>query len=382
MNGNTTVESLDPTGRPMEQPTQVVEPPKQKKTGLIIAIIVGLVVLIGGVTAAVVIAMNMKKDDAVLAAMQKIMSGEAPKNVAIDGDINLLSNNPDSPIKRINIDLDSDTVVGSMINTSSAVVTLTDQSDKDYSARVDEIYAAHGDVFFKVEGVTALLEDSNLLNVMMGDTTGSDDATTMNNQIMNTIVGVIEAADGVWLRVSLDDLQMTNSSGLLGSSNISCITDLVSDVNKNSNSAAEMYNKYPFITSTDKDIIVTAKQNPIYQISVDSKNFTNYVNAMQNTELAKSLYSCMGWNDNADVTEEDVEKVINAMPKVYAEVDHENNFTRLYLESDLNNGAANATIDLGISYPTNVNVTEPVEYTNYADFIQTLFTSMYNLQTE
>ena len=381
MNGNTTVESLDPTGRPMEQPVQVEEPPKKKKTGLIIGIIIGLVVLIGGVVAAVVVVMNLRKPDPVLMAMQKIMGGEAPQNITIDGNIDLLSNNSDSPIKRININLDSDTMVGSMINTSSAVVTLTDRSDKDYSARVDEVYAAHGDIFFKIEGVTALLEDSNILSLVAGNTTSGEDASAMNSQMMNAIVGIIEAADGVWLRISLDDLQMADSSGLLSNSNISCITNLVSDVNKNSNSAAEIYNRYPFIKSSDKNIIIASKQNPIYEIGVDSNNFTNYIKAMQGTELAKSLYSCMGWNNNAEVTEEDVEEVVSTIPRVYAEVDHENNFTRLYLESEINNGTANATIDLGFSYPTNVNVTEPVEYTNYADFIQTLFTSMYNLQS-
>ena len=67
------------------------------------------------------------------------------------------------------------------------------------------------------------------------------------------------------------------------------------------------------------------------------------------------------------------------MPKIYAEVDGDNNFTRLYLTSNLNNGEGTMTIDLGFSYPTNVNVPEPEEYKNFSDVIQEIMSSMYSL---
>ena len=113
--------------------------PAKKKTGLIVGIIVGAIILISGIVAAVLI-ISMNKGDAVAQAMQKIMSGNSPTNVAIDGDINIMVNASDSPIKRINIDLDSDIVTGSMINTSSAILTLTTESNKDFSMKFDELY--------------------------------------------------------------------------------------------------------------------------------------------------------------------------------------------------------------------------------------------------
>ena len=88
----------------------------------------------------------------------------------------------------------------------------------------------------------------------------------------------------------------------------------------------------------------------------------------------------MGWENNATVSKEDVSEITSQMPKVYAEVNNDNNFTRLYLESDINDGVATATIDLGFSYPSNVNVSEPVEYQDFSEFIQTLFKDMYNLE--
>ena len=154
MAADTKVASLDPTGRTMEQSAPATtESPKKKNTGLIVGLIVGLVVLIGGIAAAVAIVLNSNRGDAVAMAMQKIMKGESPKNVAIDGDINILLNDSSIPFKRININLDSDIMVGSMINTSSAVLTFTDSSNKDYSVEFNELYAESGIYTLKLKGL-------------------------------------------------------------------------------------------------------------------------------------------------------------------------------------------------------------------------------------
>ncbi|MBR3052289.1 hypothetical protein IKG60_01550 [Candidatus Saccharibacteria bacterium] len=405
------VDSLDPTGRTMERADIVTEAAPKKRTGLILGIIGGVLLICGVVAAVVAVLLFTNKPDPVTAAMQKIMSGEAPKNVAIDGDIDILVNNEDSPIQRINIDLDSNTVIGSMINTSSAVLTLTDWNNNDYSAEFEELYAANGDLYFKIEGATELLEDKDFLQLFVSSTNSStttnciDDATGETNCVstdcistdcvtvesestgvpptsllpstmLNPIIEAIESADGIWLRMSTDQMESMGNS--LPTSNMSCITNLVNDTNKSSNSAIQLYSKYPFITSSNKGVTISSKQNPVYQVSVDSENFTKYINAIQGTELGQSVASCMGWSNNASITEDDVTQVVNAMPKVYAEVNANNNFTRLYFESDISNGAATVTADLGFSYPTSVTVSEPVEYTDFQDLIQTIFTTMFN----
>lgn len=411
----TPIESLDPTGRPMEQSVDTPQSPKKPKTGLIVGIIAGCVLLICGIVAAVVLAMGMGKQDAVATAMQRIMSGEAPSKVAIDGDINIMLNNDNLPIKRINIDLDSDIMVGSMINTSSAVLSFTDKDDKDYSMKFEEIYAANGDLFFKLTDAKKAIEDSGILKMLNGTTPATncvtdesgltncetpivtDDCVTdgdstdcvasestsesseINSLINNTLISVIEAIDGVYLRISSEEMNLMNNESL-GNSNISCVTNLVSELDKNTNSAVQLYNKHPFVMSTNEKIPIPSKQNPIYRIWLDNENFASYIDEMQNTSIAESLYNCLGWDDNAAVTEEDVAEITDKMPNIYAEVNSENNFTRLYMESDINNGMATATIDLGFSYPNNVNVSEPVEYKDFSEIIQTLFQGMYNVQ--
>ena len=156
---------------------------------------------------------------------------------------------------------------------------------------------------------------------------------------------------------------------------LSCVKNLVSDFGKNSSTTAQLYNKYPFVTSTNENVTITSKQNPIYELGLDSENFTNYFNEVQNTEIATSLYDCLDVKKSEDLSENDVAAMVKKLPKIYAEVNSANNFTRLYTTSDINNGMATVTVDFGFSYPSSVNVSEPSEYKNLIDFIQDLANS-------
>ena len=318
--------------------------------------------------------------------------------------------------------MNSKIISSSAINNSVANVTATIRNVGDFNIEFDEVYAGNGDLYFKIDGATSALEDSgilyllNLSNQMPGQIDCGEDAVCQTTEIQaltcadgencnlteiddtklnvldggqnvldaNTIAyfaslaGVIKVVDGEWLKVSVDELNML-SGGITANSNISCITNLVSDINTNSKSAIELYSKYPFISSTNKDVSLASKNHPVYQVSVNSEKFANFVNSIQNSEMTANLYSCLGWTNNVSVSKDDVAKMVDVMPKIYAEVDGDNNFTRLYLTSNLNNGEGTMTIDLGFSYPTNVNVPEPEEYKNFSDVIQEIMSSMYSL---
>ena len=302
------------------------------------------------------------------------------------------------------------------------LTTATIRNVGDVNIEFDEVYAGNGDLYFKIDGATSAIENSgilyllNLANQVPNVVDCGEDAVCQTTEIKEltctegeecnlteiddtelnildggqnvldedtiayfaSLIDIVEVIDGEWLKVSVDELNML-SGGMTASSDISCVTNLVSDINTNSNSAIELYSKYPFISSTNKDVKLASKNYPVYQISVDSEKFANFVNSIQNSEMTANLYSCLGWADNVSVSKDDVAKMVNTMPKIYAEVDGENNFTRLYLTSDLNNGEGTMTIDLGFSYPTNVNVPEPEEYKNFSDVIQEIMSSMYSL---
>ena len=363
-NSGGTPSPLNPTPEQALSSNQATpEPIKKKKTGLIVGIIIGAVALIGGAVAAVLLLPGLLNQNPVATAMQRIMSGATPKNVAIDGEFNILINQEDSPIKRVNVNLDSDIVTGSMINTSSAVLTFTTSENKDFSVKFNEIYAADGNVYFKIDGATAALEDSGLLG------TGVTSSDTLD---------VVESIDGTWLRVSAEMIQ-SMSDGSTQESPISCVTDLVTDLNKTNNTAAELYNKYPFITSTTENVFIPSKHSQVYQVGLDSKNLTSFINSITNSNLVGKVYTCLGYEDSVSVSEEDIKTIVDKMPKVFVELNGQNDFSRLYMESNLNDGAASLIIDLGFSYPTNVTVTEPVEYTDFTDVINQLMSGFYML---
>ena len=419
------VPPLSPIDRPMEKAAPAEVKPKKKKTGLIAGIIaVVAVLLIGGIAAAVAVIM-LNKTDPVTAAMNKIMAGNAPANVAIDGDINIAINDGTSPISNVKIALNSKMIASSAINNSVANVTATIRNVGDVNIEFDEVYAGNGDLYFKIDGATSAIENSgilyllNLANQVPNVVDCGEDAvcqtteikeltctegeecnlTEINDTELNildggqnvldedtiayfaSLIDIVEVIDGEWLKVSLNELN-TLSGGMTAGSDISCITNLVSDINTNSNSAAELYSKYPFISSTNENVRLASKNYPVYQVTIDSEKFANFVNSIQNSEMTANLYSCLGWTDNVSVSDDDVAEIVSEMPKIYAEVDGDNNFTRLYLVSDLNDGEATVTTDLGFSYPTNVNVAEPEEYQNFSDVIQEIMSSMYNLQVD
>lgn len=419
------VPPISPIDRPMEKAAPAEVKPKKKKTGLIAGIIaVVAVLLIGGIAAAVAVIM-LNKTDPVTAAMNKIMAGNAPANVAIDGDINIAINDEFSPISNVKIALNSKMIASSAINNSVANVTATIRNVGDFNIEFDEVYAGNGDLYFKIDGATSAIENSgilyllNLANQVPGVVDCGEDAVCQTTEIKEltcteseecnlteiddtelnvldggqnvldedtiayfaSLIDIVEVIDGEWLKVSVNELNML-SGGMTAGSDISCITNLVSDINTNSNSAAELYSKYPFISSTNENVRLASKNYPIYQVTIDSEKFANFVNSIQNSEMTANLYSCLGWTDNVSVSDDDVAEIVSAMPKIYAEVDGDNNFTRLYLTSDLNDGEATVTTDLGFSYPTNVNVAEPEEYQNFSDVIQEIMSSMYNLRVD
>ena len=453
---NTVVESLDPTGRTMEQAPIFVDKPK-KKTGLIVGIIIGLIVLIGGGVAAAFLIMNLNKNDAVSAAMNKIMSGNAPKNVAIDGSINITMNDPSSLLTGVKIDLDSGMVTNSMVNTSTALVTLSMQGIDDISFEFDEVYADNGDLYFKVDGITDALEDSGLLSLMAtpyalsaetncigteeGESTNCVAATEVIDcdsedddclvaaeeysvtesqaygltQSLAGVLGVVETIDGEWLRISTDELN-TLSGGMGTESNVSCITNMVSNMNTSSSSAAKLYAQYPFVKSSSEEVTVLSKKDPIYKLSIDSENFSNFVNSIQNSDMVSDIYSCLGWSNNVSADAADVKAMVANLPEIYAEVDKDDNFTRLYIETTVGEDveadcleedypcvenpdgtwdcdtyvntcttgyvAPSMTIDLSFDYPSSLDIVEPTEYVDFSSLIQEIFSSMYELSYE
>lgn len=162
----------------------------------------------------------------------------------------------------------------------------------------------------------------------------------------------------------------------LAQSDIGCVVNLISSLSANSNSATELYNKYPFIYATNKNIPIVSNQHPVYKVDIDAENFASYMNSVRNAAWSEQIYSCLNIEADTQIDENDATNIMRDLPEIYAEVDSDNNFTRLYVKTEIDSGKL--TMDLNFSYPANVNVTEPLEYQDFSEVIQDMSTSIYD----
>lgn len=401
--------TVDPMARPMEQaPMAAPVEPKKKKTGLIIGIIIAVLVLIGGGVAAALVIMNLNRGDAVARAIEKIVTGNAPANVAIDGTFVLTPNDEESLVSSVEINLDSEAATGSLMNSSAATVTANFTNGKSTNFEFDEVYAANGDLYFKLSGLTNAMEDystalqdataesavseTNCTQDENGNTVCNEETvevvdcespdgcatpTTLTESLAE-VLSVVETVDGEWLRVSTDDLAGLSELAP-AESNTSCLVNLMGDIKNYNNSVAGMYSKNPFITSTTEGVTLASESGePVYKVMIDGEKFGAFIGEFQNSTLVNNLFSCMGYQ-NTEVNIDNVAEEINNLPTFYVEVDKDYNFTRLYFTTDLADGEMTLTTDLGFAYPTNINVAEPVEYKDFSTTIQEIMTSMYVL---
>lgn len=407
-------EVTDPTMRPMEQVPVVAEPPKKKKNGLLIGAIIFLFVAIACGVAAALVFLNMNKGDAVAAAIDKLLSGNAPANLAVDGTIDFNITDTESPFSKISIEIDAEGVASSKINHTEATVKADFRGgDESINLGLAETYGANGDLYIKIDGIINTLNaistrqeilnsgqeevaipeecidpetgeticDADMIELFQSESLDSSQANDLINGL--AAFGAIgQMIDGQWIRISIDEL---TNSGLLQINNngsMACLTELVSGADQNTNSLTSIYKENPFITSTSENISVASKNDPIYKVTINEEKFQNFVKATQNSDVIDKFYSCVGY-ENVNDSSEDATGEISKLPDIYVEVDKDHNFTRLYAESPITENCeegttcnaktlGTATLDFSFSYPGNVNVPEPTDYKDLGELFQGL----------
>ena len=392
------VENLDPTNRPMERaPMPEVPQPKKnkKKIGFIVGGIVCLFLAIGCGVAAVLLFMN--HGDPVERAMGKLMSGEAPTITTIQGTIDTQANDLSSSISDLRISVNSNMVTDSLINSSTATLDGTLRNGGNFSLNLSEIYAANNDLFLKIDGISEMSSDPYLLSndaettngnsttegSQAGDEVSTDEGMALNEgtnsaELATGILKLFSTIDGKWIRVPLSNSETTSSESTPNTfSATSCSAKLLLDIHSNRNSVMEMYQRNAFIGSTTKDLAVTSVTNPIYKVVIKGENFTNFYNELIESSMLKEYQDCTG-KTLESLNANSVDQTLAEMPEVYVEIDENDNFTRLYFVTDTDEGDATVTTDLNFSYPTNVNVAEPTEYTDLSEIFQGLSLSTYD----
>lgn len=421
---NAAPQTANPTGPVINATAQAAQPvttakkPK-KKAALIIGLILLLLALIGGIVAAMMLK-DMNKGDPVALATQKIMDGQMPENIKIGGTIEITPNDENALVSDLKIEVNSDMITSSLINASQAKLTATLKDDSQISVDLDEVYAANNDLYLKLDNITEALEEYTAIMNQNGATGALEDCTTAetgettctqtvttetdceegvdcavvettevtDNTLTESIAGLLglaEVVDGTWLKIPTDEMGEF-SEELTDSMAATCLATLANDIRNNGNLISNAYNKNPFIASTTQDVTLASKGNgAVYKVLVDEKNWNSFSAALKGSSVENSLNSCadalLGTSD---------------LPDFYVEVDENYDFTRLYFENQMDDtecicddpndcpcddepAGYSVKVDLDFSYPKNVNVAEPVEYTNFSELIQTISTEQYAL---
>ena len=166
-------DEADPMARPMEvaPPSEVKPVKKQKKTKIIIGVIVALVALVGCGAALAMAFLWNQNNDPVAAAVNKLLSGKGPSNVAIEGDVSVTMTDPAAEISSFKLALEGEGVRNSMINSMDAKLDMKLNNGGSFSLELSEVYAATGDLYLRLDGLNNALADPYLLE-------DTSDATT------------------------------------------------------------------------------------------------------------------------------------------------------------------------------------------------------------
>lgn len=430
-----------PLDRPMTKAAPATPAPSQKKPKKL-GLIIGGAVAAGVTLLAIVIAVlaiNLNRPNPVTAAVNKILTGQAPANVQVKGNINL-SLTDSAPFyagSNCNLAVNATVTPASLVN--ETVLTLSCDGSENYDGttlQLSEIYPGNGDVYLNVDGINTFLE--NLALAQNTQTTAEDEEATdeeatedeesteddaylyeddtayitgaeeeeeidpiyteegaegeivavdtyalfPDDEVLALLALIGQNVDGEWLKISATsetDETAVDPETVLGiAGTTDCNASLVNTLRVNTNTIAELYRKNPFIESTDEGVTLASKNYPVYKVTLDRTNYTAFLDGVKSAGLFDDYNACVGDKASSlsDTLVDDLYNLPTSIPTLYVEVDSNNNFSRLYWTTRSDD--LTATYDLSFSYPATVNVSEPVEYTDIQDVFQWIFGTNYS----
>lgn len=389
-----TIETVTSEPLPQGQASPAV-PAKKKSSGKMTATILAIVFLliaVGTAVAAILILKPFSKQDAVPAAMTKLMKG-APDYVMANGTVKIATEDDDAT-PGLNVMFTAGLDNKNRQNYVDAVVTAGVGMTEDFTFNVNEVHTSGGNLYLKLGGVAAALEQySNMLEsagcttddvtgetVCAGDndveiedmlgTNCVEDASGLTNcgatgssgvSVLGAL-GLFEVIDDEWIMIpdstfdSVSDIANVDST-------TQCLIDAAGDLGKYGKDFVKLYEANPFITYSTENISVAKKKDTIYRLGFNSQKLAGFINATGNSGFMNELNACMGGTAmNISVSASDLTAIIAEIPAIYVEIDDNDNFTRVYFTADSEDASATVTVDISFSYPASITVTEPSSY--------------------
>ena len=421
---------------PEFEPKGFVVESKQKKSSKTPIIILAIICLLAAIGCAVAAIMVLKpfSSDAVPAAMAKLMNG-APSVVTLNGTITTSTSSPLSPAASMQIDFDAGINSATSENYVNATISATPTGSKDnFEFSANEIHTSDGNLYLKLDGVadalqrylkanaevlpedsttcitnpttgeTVCLTEDNVVNETYIDVDVDDDidddtmnciddATGQTNCVTSPLsdlealesLGLFDVIDDEWILIP--DSTFSNTTDLVeGDGALQCLVDAAGNLGEYGQNFVSMYKANPFITYSTENIKVAKKKDTIYQLSFDTKELAEFINAMSNSGFINELNACTGAlavSTDTTVTPEALQYVVSMLPEIYVEIDNNNNFTRLYMTNATMDNTylaaytATFTVDISFSYPSSITIEKPTDYIEMNDVLSQVLNDFY-----
>ena len=277
---------------------------KKTKTGLIVGIIIGAVVLILGGLAIWFFAFYNNPDKVAFDAVEKLITAD---NVTMNGGVVVLPTDDNPEFESIILNIESSSK--SLPNSTTATLLVTPSDDGENAEAIqiqlDTVYLADGIAYIKVSGLTDAAKAAGL---------DQEDSTAFSSALFD----IVEVVDDEWWQISvpnlLDEMELSAEEADGMSAIYTCAVDAM-----NSDASGEIASLY----KANKFINVEPAKNPVdsagnamtpasgysyYQVSLGSEQLANFINALPNTAVAFNFYDCY----NAAVEQYNIYEPISA----------------------------------------------------------------------
>ena len=351
----------------------VADKPKGK-TGK--KVLIGALVVLGlsGVAAGVTFAlMNtvFKQEDVVAKAISKVLNGETPVRAEVEGKISF------------------DGAGGSIQGIKSASVDLNTKFDRETKASdVDLKLKAEpeagsalnfqlglkttsgGDAFVKIDGM-----DSSIFSLMPSSDLSGQESLAMAASVLSLV-------NGNWIKIpaSASSSLSLDSFGGFGmvDGQAQCLVSAMNNISDYGKNLTELYNNNQFITYSTDNITIAKRKDTLYRLGIDSEKMASFINGLSSTKLVSDLSACAGDTVAiSSVSAEQINAVTGFLPTMYAEIDSDYNFTRLYFDTSESPLGLAVKADFVFSYPTSITVDTPTSYKDLTEVVTSLMSSYF-----
>lgn len=316
-------------------------------------------------------------------------------------------------LKKIHLNFDSSSAESGNSSEGSLSATLTDESEIDI-VKFNEVMLKEGKLYLKISGLEDFFTNyfGSVMSAIPSTTSGSSasvtefqttcvDATdpecvnstdtiisnstpsTANtaalSEFLSNFGSVISIIDDQWLEINIDDVMnsrllssMPDSQKQEITETYNCFIEKTNNLNKYSAELSEAYSKNPFLN-------MTPGKDSYYNISLDTNNLKNYVDAVSQSKFSNDLKSCS--DSSTDVFDSVKNRIsqIEQTPTISAKFEglFSHHITDLKISDETDSYSLSS--NLKFTYPNNLNVSAPSDARPIMEVVEEIFT---NLQGE